>query len=78
MNGKVSSMVSFLKSNGRIKEIMARRWMFLEEEGNALATRTLAQWHRPSLRKLLRRMQSVNSLEADMFWQEKMDAIRSQ
>ncbi len=78
MNGKVSSMVSFLKSNGRIKEIMARRLMFLEEEGSAPTMRTLAQWHRPSLRKLLRRMQSVNSLEADTFWQQKMDAIRSQ
>ena len=78
MNSKVSSMVSFLKSNGRIKEIMARRLMSMEEAGNAPATRTLAQWHRPSLRKLLRRMQSANSLETDTFWQQKMETIRSQ
>ncbi len=77
MNGKVSSMVSFLKSNGRIKEIMARRLMFLEDEENTLITRTLAQWHRRSLRKLLRRMQSANSLETDTFWQQKMEVIRS-
>ena len=78
MNGKVSSVVSFLKGNSRIKEIMAKRLMFLDEGETPFLTRPLVQWRRRSLRKLLRRMRSANSLETDVFWQQKMEALRSQ
>ncbi|MCA9937005.1 MAG: hypothetical protein KC418_00050 [Anaerolineales bacterium] len=77
MNAKVSSMLSFFKSKGRIRELLAWRLIFLEDEDQLLSLRVLAHWHRPSLRKLLRRMKAAHSLETDAFWQQKMEVIQS-